>query len=157
MTRRAYSVTSMRFGPWLGKRLRKPRSIRFATSRQKCRSRPACASGSERFPRRLEKALVELRGLGASLLAYPGLRLLYASFPLAEQPSTQAVDDAFSAVAKVASAAGGSYVCEAAPSWAKAGRDMFGESAGLVPIVRALKQRFDPSGVLNPGRLAGRI
>lgn len=109
------------------------------------------------LPSKLENALLELRGLGASLLAYPGLRLLYASLPLPEQPSTQAFDDAFFTVAKIARAAGGSYVCEAAPIGAKAGRDMFGDCATVVPIIRALKEGFDPAGVLNPGRLAGGV
>lgn len=109
------------------------------------------------LPSRLEGALVELRDLGASLLAYPGLRLLYASFALDESRSEPGAADAFAAVARVARAAGGSYVCEAAPAWAKTGREMFGEAAAATAIARALKRRFDPEGVLNPGRLAGGV
>ena len=52
-------------------------------------------------------------------------------------------------------AAGGSSVCEAAPAWAKSGREMHGDVAALMPLFRALKTRFDPRNVLNPGRFAG--
>ena len=35
--------------------------------------------------------------------------------------------------------------------------DVFGGSAARIPVFRALKERFDPHGVLSPGRMAGRI
>jgi FAD/FMN-containing dehydrogenase len=55
----------------------------------------------------------------------------------------------------VAREAGGSFRLEAAPPWAKRGRDVFGEPPP--PLLAELKQRFDPAGVLNPGRFAGRV
>ena len=109
------------------------------------------------LPSRLEEVLVGLQESGASLLAYPGLRLIYAHFALTESPIEGEVESAFHAVANAASAAGGSYVCENAPTWAKRGRDMFSELGDAGPIMRALKERFDPGGVLNPGRFAGGI
>jgi glycolate oxidase FAD binding subunit len=108
------------------------------------------------LPSRLESALVELRASGASLLAYPGLQLVYASFSLDASPDEADVEAIFHNVKSVARSAGGSYVCEAAPASVKAGRDMFGDLGASGAIVRALKQRFDPTGVLNPGRFAGR-
>jgi FAD/FMN-containing dehydrogenase len=51
----------------------------------------------------------------------------------------------------------GSFVCEAAPTWAKAGREMHGEVGALLPLFEALKARFDPGRILNPGRFAGRL
>ena len=109
------------------------------------------------LPSRLEEALVGLQKNGASLLAHPGLRLIYAHFALTEPSTESEVDRAFHAVATAARDAGGNYVCEAAPSWVKRGRDMFGEIGAARPIMRALKERFDPGGVLNPGRFAGGI
>jgi glycolate oxidase FAD binding subunit len=109
------------------------------------------------LPSRLEAALAGLQKCGASLLAHPGLRLIYAGFPLSKPPAENEVDATFHAVAKVAREAGGNYVCEAAPSWAKSGRDMFGDTGAAGSIMRVLKERFDPGGVLNPGRFAGRI
>ena len=62
------------------------------------------------LPSRLEEALVELQKSGASLLAYPGLRLIYARFPLTEPPVEGEVDAAFHTVAKAAREAGGHYI-----------------------------------------------
>ena len=50
-----------------------------------------------------------------------------------------------------------SWRLERAPLFAKLGRDVFGELGGELPLVRALKARFDPAGVLNPGRFAGGV
>jgi glycolate oxidase FAD binding subunit len=108
------------------------------------------------LPSRLESTLADLRASDASLLAYPGLQLVYASFSLDASPDEADVEAIFHNVKSVARSAGGSYVCEAAPTSVKAGRDMFGDLGASGAIARALKQRFDPTGVLNPGRFAGR-
>jgi glycolate oxidase FAD binding subunit len=105
---------------------------------------------------RLERTIVELRSGGASLLAYPGLQLVYASFALDASPDERQVESIFRDVEAISRSAGGGYVCEAAPTFVKADRDMFGDLGASGAIVRALKQRFDPTGVLNPGRFAGR-
>jgi glycolate oxidase FAD binding subunit len=105
---------------------------------------------------RLERTIVELRAGGASLLAYPGLQLVYASFSLDSSADEREVESIFRKVEAIAHSAGGGYVCEAAPDFVKAGRDMFGDLGASGAITRALKQRFDPTGVLNPGRFAGR-
>jgi glycolate oxidase FAD binding subunit len=108
------------------------------------------------LPSRLEAAMLALRTGGASLLAYPGLQFVYAGFALDASPDDRAVESIFRNVESVARSAGGGYVCEAAPTCVKAGREMFGDLGASGAIVRALKQRFDPTGVLNPGRFAGR-
>ena len=105
---------------------------------------------------RLERTIVELRAGGASSLAYPGLQLVYASFALDALPAEGEVETIFRNVKSVARSAGGGYVCEAAPISVKADRDMFGDLGASGPIIRALKRSFDPTGVLNPGRFAGR-
>jgi glycolate oxidase FAD binding subunit len=109
------------------------------------------------LPTRLASTIAALRDAGASLLTYPGLCQLYAGFLLPEEGGARAVDDVFREVDRVARAAGGEFVCEQAPTWAKSGREMFGASAALVPIYRNLKRRFDPGSMLNPGRFAGGI
>jgi FAD/FMN-containing dehydrogenase len=65
------------------------------------------------------------------------------------------VDAAFGAVSTAAREAGGSWLLERAPRAARGARDAFGDSAALVPLTRALKARFDPKGLLNPGRQLG--
>ena len=54
-------------------------------------------------------------------------------------------------------AAAARWCCESAPAWAKRGRDVFGDLAGALPLARELKRRFDPAGLLNPGRFAGHL
>ncbi|MBW2269183.1 MAG: FAD-binding oxidoreductase [Deltaproteobacteria bacterium] len=99
---------------------------------------------------RLGAAAAALRKAGAELLIYPGLGVLYASFA-----ATTA--NAFSLAVDIAVAAGGAARLERAPAALKREVDVFGELAAALPLQRALKVRFDPVGVLNPGRSAGRL
>ena len=46
---------------------------------------------------------------------------------------------------------------EDAPAELKRDCDVFGDPGDALPLERALKQRFDPAGILNPGRSAGRL
>ena len=89
------------------------------------------------------------------MLVHPGLGLVYAGFalPAAEDPRRARRDPA-AASTRVAArrgrgrARGGAGVGQAR---ARRLRDL----AGALPLARALKQRFDPDGLLNPGRFAG--
>ena len=106
------------------------------------------------LPSRVEAVLGAVRSAGATLLAYPGLGLCYASFALAED-DVQVLERAFGSVAAAAREAGGSWVLEEGPPSAKQGRDVFGEPSDVLPLMRALKSRFDPGGLLNAGRFMG--
>jgi glycolate oxidase FAD binding subunit len=83
-----------------------------------------------------QAALLALLPASARVVVHPGLRLIYAT--TAEIPASS--DE---------------WRCEAAPPDAKRGRDVFAVPAGELALSRALKQRFDPLGVLSPGRFAG--
>jgi glycolate oxidase FAD binding subunit len=100
---------------------------------------------------RLAAAAQILLAAGARLLVHPGLGLVYAGFAVreAEGPGV------FAAVRAAARAAGGSRVLEAGPAWAKRSGDVFGEPDAAGALARSLKLRFDPRGVLNPGRFQG--
>ncbi len=100
---------------------------------------------------RLAGAAQALRDAGASLAVQPGLGLIHAHFAAAEG----AAAPAWQTVAAAASAAGGAALLEAAPLAAKRERDVFGGDPALLGLTRSLKQRFDPHGVLNPGRFMG--
>lgn len=50
-----------------------------------------------------------------------------------------------------------SCVVERCPAATKAGLDVFGEAPSSLPLMRAVKERFDPRGTLSPGRFVGRI
>jgi glycolate oxidase FAD binding subunit len=72
-----------------------------------------------------------------------------------------AVGDVATAAAAVTTARaalvaeGGSLVIEAAPAELRAVVDPWGPPPPSFPIMQRLKQRFDPQGLLNPGRFAG--
>lgn len=98
---------------------------------------------------RLAGAAAGLAGLGAELVVQPGLGLVHALLPAAAGAAS------LDAAERCAREAEGTFLVEAAPLAVKQGRDVFAGDASLLPLVRALKQRFDPSGVLNPGRFMG--
>ncbi|HLC29711.1 MAG TPA: FAD-linked oxidase C-terminal domain-containing protein, partial [Dehalococcoidia bacterium] len=53
--------------------------------------------------------------------------------------------------------AGGSTVVEECPPQLRANIDVWGTAPDAAPIMRRLKELFDPLGVLNPGRYVGGI
>lgn len=81
---------------------------------------------------------------GGDVIAFPGLRFVYADF----------ADASGFAAAESASALGsGRWRCEEAPLAEKRGRNVLGVSDSEVKLFRALKARFDPAATLAPGRL----
>jgi glycolate oxidase FAD binding subunit len=109
------------------------------------------------LPSRVGEAAEILAGDGGAVLTYPAKGLLYARFPVGLSNDERAVDAAERSARLAAAAGGGGFVIEDAPDWAKQGRDVFGDPGPLLPLFRALKHQYDPKGVLNPGRFAGRL
>jgi hypothetical protein len=109
------------------------------------------------LPSRCQATLAELWDAGAELLAHPGLGLVYAGFALAGPEDEAAVEAAFRCLGALAAAGAGAVLLESAPAWAKQGRDVFGDLGGVLSVARDLKRRFDPAGLLNPGRFAGHL
>jgi glycolate oxidase FAD binding subunit len=124
---------------------------------------PAVAEGSVlRFrlsvlPARLAAVTRALADAGARWLALPAHGLCWARFELSSPPAEPFVAAAVEAVRDAARAGGGHWLLEAAPPRAKHATDVFGDVSATLPLMRALKDRFDPGGVLNPGRFAGRL
>jgi glycolate dehydrogenase FAD-binding subunit len=113
-------------------------------------------AGSIRFvisalPSQLAACVMELRGTSAELLVLPGLGLVCARGAAADAAAL------FESAARAAQVGGGRLVCERAPIEAKRGRDVFAAPPTDAALSRALKARFDPSGVLNRGRFAGLV
>ncbi|MEN8182926.1 MAG: FAD-binding oxidoreductase [Myxococcota bacterium] len=98
---------------------------------------------------RLPAAARALGEAGGSVLAYPGLGLLYADFEVA------AVEPALAAAREAASRGGGGWRIEAAPLELRREHEVFGDPPEALAVMRALKDRYDPAGVLNPGRFLG--
>ncbi len=89
----------------------------------------------------------------SELVLHPGVGLVYAFSAGGRQAGVAAID----ACTHAAAQAGASLLLEALPAPAKIGRDVFGEFGPELELMRGLKQRFDPAGVLNPRRFVGGI
>ncbi len=87
-------------------------------------------------------AVENLAGHDALRLALPGFGCLFA------EPPEDALDPLVERCAKE----GWACVVESAPAEWKRGRDVFGRAPEALPLMRALRQRFDPERVLAPGR-----
>jgi glycolate oxidase FAD binding subunit len=100
------------------------------------------------------RAVQVARGAGAAAFGYPEAGLLWARFPFDPDADEVAAARPLRAVQEVLREGGGSALLEALPEWLARGRDVFGNAPPVLPLLRNLKAKFDPSGVLNPGRLA---
>jgi glycolate oxidase FAD binding subunit len=104
-------------------------------------------------PSALEPAAAALRGAGAALVAEPARGLVHARSAL--EPGGAG---ALLAAARGAAAQGrGSWRVLAAPLALKRTLDVFGEPGARLALLRRLKAQYDPRGVLNPGRFAGKL
>jgi glycolate oxidase FAD binding subunit len=119
------------------------------------------------LPSELAAAANALRAGGASVLAYPVPGVVHAWLSAPDELEDQADDvpqradwlsGALARIEAVRAAHRGTLFLEALPEWpCAAAHDVFGDPGPALAIMRALKQRFDPGGVLNPGRFAGRL
>ncbi len=94
------------------------------------------------LPSELPGLLAPLVGAGLGTITYPGLGIVYAfsdgdTKPLVEAGRASEADVLF----------------EALPLDARRDVDVFGDPGPAFPIARALKERFDPTGILKPGRV----
>jgi glycolate oxidase FAD binding subunit len=85
---------------------------------------------------------------GGPLVAYPDSGLVYS---LTEDP------DALADREEKARLLGGNVVVERAPSTIKIERDVFGEIPGGFALMKGIKEKLDPEGILSPGRFVGRL
>ena len=115
------------------------------------------------LPSRFEAVVERLSSHPCSLLAYPGLGYLHVALdrvgdaPGDEFGEGDSMAPWFEMMDEIAREARGGYVVERAPVDLKQQRDVFSTSSSPLPVLKAIKQRFDPDGVLAPGRSAGRI
>jgi glycolate oxidase FAD binding subunit len=107
------------------------------------------------LPGALPAAADVLRAADGALLAYPARGLLWARFALAGPDDERGAERALAAANEAARRASGACLVECAPLAARTGREVFGGTAATLALERSVKRRFDPAGILNPGRFAG--
>ncbi len=109
------------------------------------------------LPTRLAKLTGGIEAAGGRWAALPAHGLCWAHFPLPGGAGEARVDEILAATRAAAREGAGRWRLEAAPLRARRGRDVFGDPDAALPLMRALKARFDPAAVLNPGRFAGAL
>ncbi|MCH7735915.1 MAG: FAD-binding oxidoreductase [Chloroflexi bacterium] len=96
-------------------------------------------------------------------MADPGfgsIRLFWPRLPDEQTGSAdneQPVLDAVQQTRQIANRYGGSAVVEYCPLPVKRQIDVWGDAPDSLAVMRNIKDRFDPSGILNPGRFLGGI
>ncbi len=101
------------------------------------------------LPSKLSRTLTPLADAGFGVIVYPGAGFVYAVAEDVENAEALATVDA------VASDVCADLLIEAIPDEARGARDVFGDPGAAAPLLRSLKERFDPHRILNPGRGQG--
>ena len=98
-------------------------------------------------------------GLDGSLFCRAGNGILYAVFPLGDNPEAK-MAVAAAMIGKLTAEAvknGGNLIVERAPRMLKEKVNVWGQMRSDVVVIRRLKEKLDPAGVLNPGRYVGGV
>jgi glycolate oxidase FAD binding subunit len=112
-------------------------------------------------PASLERFEIEgleplIRAFPASKLAiYPSLGVAFWSAYATDRESAASGAAAARAVAE--RMGGNALLLDARDSWIRDAVDVFGTLPGAFPLMKRLKERFDPDGRLNRGRFLGRL
>jgi len=83
--------------------------------------------------------------------------IVYSAWPLPQDEGVQRPLDLATTLRQAVARLRGSLVVEACPLALKEKIDVWGEPAADFPLMRRLKEQFDPQGILNPGRFLGRL
>ncbi|HEX3246332.1 MAG TPA: FAD-binding oxidoreductase, partial [Chloroflexota bacterium] len=111
-------------------------------------------------------AMETMQSLGVTLdldvasIAHAGTGVVYSRARNAASMAEGAMDRLTRLIAEGRSAAmalGGSLVVERCPPALKSSIDVWGDVSSSFRVMTALKERFDPHGVLNPGRFVGHL
>jgi FAD/FMN-containing dehydrogenase len=105
------------------------------------------------------KTLVAGKSLACLLSSYLGAGVLYCCLSPARGsvPDTNGYADVVVRLRQLAEDREGNLIVERAPLRIKQQLDVWGEAGNAFPVMRAIKNQFDPDGILNPGRYVGRL
>ncbi len=110
------------------------------------------------LPSRLEACGTSLVAAGARVMINPVPGVITAWFDAdrGDDEDPWWLDRVHGVLDAARTSSRGEVIIEAQPAWATGRRDVFGGAPGL-SLMRTLKGRFDPNGILNPGRFVGAI
>lgn len=84
-----------------------------------------------------------------------GTGAVFAVFRARQEDEEQRLREAVTMLRPQIMKLGGSVVVEDAPASVKVGGTVWGPTRSDFPAMRAVKQKYDPKGILNPGRYVG--
>ena len=100
----------------------------------------------------------EAQNLRTAVLCHPGYGALsVAWFPLGGAIYDDAIHRTLLNSRNVARAAGGRMTVDRCPLGVRQGIDVWDDVGDSLPIMRRMKEQYDPKGILNPGRFVAKI
>ena len=91
------------------------------------------------------------------MMALLGSGVLYITIPVASDPDYQSLADALMQLRQTAISKQGNLIIEVAPPELKRHIDVWGSVEGTLSLMKQIKAKFDPTGLLNPGRFISSI
>jgi FAD/FMN-containing dehydrogenase len=91
------------------------------------------------------------------MMALLGSGVLYIIIPVASDTDFRRLADALTQLRQSAMMAQGNLIIETAPSELKRHIDVWGSVGGTLSLMKQVKAKFDPEGLLNPGRFISSI
>ena len=98
-------------------------------------------------------------GMDCPLSCRAGNGMLFAALPLGDDPGVRmaAVVGMIEKLTVLSVKNGGNLIVERSPRMIKEKVNVWGQTRSDVVVVRRLKAKLDPSGILNPGRYVGGV
>jgi len=96
-------------------------------------------------------------GLEPLVVSHLTAGIVYSAWSLPQDERAQRALDLATTLRRAVAGLRGSLVVEACPLPLKEKSDVWGEPAADFPLMRRIKEQFDPQGILSPGRFLGRL
>ena len=93
----------------------------------------------------------------AQMMALIGSGVLYATIPVASDTDYQSLADALMQLRQTVMSRQGNLIIEVAPPELKRHIDVWGSVEGTLNLMKQIKAKLDPIGLLNPGRFVSSI
>ena len=91
------------------------------------------------------------------MMALLGSGVLYGTLPVTSDTDYQSLANALTQLRQTAMSRQGNLIIEVAPPELKRHIDVWGSVEGTLSLMKQIKAKFDPAGLLNPGRFVSSI